>query len=139
MTAHEPQCPAERLFLPWKDGGMVFQATLHAARPNFVAGWVRDLPGIAVSMGQPNAESVLRRALPLQGCLESAVHNLTLNGADNVPTLGAALEFVDTPKLASHWCLAVLARTRTQLDSGSTDEHIVAAKASSGSGAGSWM
>ena len=139
IAPHESQARPERWFLPWKDGGMGFLSVTHAAKPNFLAGWVRDLSNIAGAMGQPNAESVLRMVGPLQNCLQTVVDGLTASGVEDLPTLASAFEFSGQSKLASHWRLAVSARTRIQLNSGGTAEHIVAVRASSGSGAGAWM
>ena len=75
----------------------------------------------------------------MERCLQRAVDMLTGNGVDDLPSLGAAFEFHGSPKLASHWRSGVLARCKTQVESGSTPEQMVAMRASSGSGAGAWM
>ena len=115
------------------------QAVAHASLPNFLAAWVRDLPVIASKLAQPNAEALLHRIAPLQTCLQQVIESLTAFGVDDVPSLAAALEFRGTPKLASHWRSALLARCKTQVESGSTADQVVALRASSGSGAGAWM
>ncbi len=139
ILSTEPQAPVERWFLPWKEGGMGLQSVVHAAPANFLTGWVRDLPRIAAKTGQPNAEAVLQRCAPLESCLRQVVLTLTGNGVDDLPSLSAALEFTETPKLAAHWRSAVLARCKTLIESGSAPDQVVAMKASSGSGAGAWM
>jgi hypothetical protein len=135
----EPQAPVDRWFLPWKEGGMGFQSVVHASPANFLAGWVRDLPEIAPRVGQPNVESVLQRAAPLEQCLQQVVDTLTANGVDDLPNVAACFQFHGTPKLASHWRSGALARCKNLIESGSTPEQVVAMKASSGSGAGAWM
>ena len=112
---------------------------MHASHANFLAGWVRDLPKIAEQIGQPNVEAVLARAAPLEQSLQHAVSTLTVQGVDDLPNVSAAFGFHGSPKLASHWRSAVLARCKTLVESGSTPEQVVAIRASSGSGSGAWM
>ena len=75
----------------------------------------------------------------MQLCLQQVVQAFTDDGVDALPNVSAALEFTDTPNLAAHWRSAVLARCKTLLESGCTEDQVVALKASSGPGAGAWM
>jgi hypothetical protein len=118
---------------------MRLQSVVHSSPANFLAGWVRDLVKIVNKTGQPNAEAVLQRCAPLEACLQQVIHTLTTDGVDDLPNVSAALGFTGTPKLASHWRSAVLARCKTLVESGSTPDQIVAMNASSGAGAGAWM
>ena len=118
---------------------MGMQSVAHACLPNFLAAWVRDLPQIAAKLAQPNTEALLHRIGPLETCLQNVIGSLTSAGVDDIPTLSSALESHGKPKLASHWRSALLARCKTQVESGSTTEQVVALRASSGSGAGAWM
>ena len=72
-------------------------------------------------------------------CLQQVAQTLSANGVDDLPSVSAALGFHETPKLAAHWRSSVLARCKTLLESGSSEDQIVAMRASSGSGAGAWM
>ena len=57
---------------------MGMQAVAHASLPNFLAGWLRDLPAIADKLSQPNVEALLNRIAPLDWPGESNLARLLL-------------------------------------------------------------
>jgi len=133
-------CSAERWFLPWREGGFGFQAVRFSALANYVASYLRDIPGIAGRMQLTTGSALLERAHSIRNALQAAVNELAHLGA-SVPTdLRQALEESgNIKKLASVWRSQVVTRIVRTIESGATNDQITAMHESGGPGAGAWL